>query len=395
MDLIGSLPKTRNGYDHIVTWVCRTSKTIVARPLRHGQSSARDLADLTFEAICCQYGIPLKLAHDNDVRFKTVWRDVWALLGTKISTTTAYNPQSDPAERANRQVLEALRASVASVTDFDQWDRALPHICFGLNTHVSSATHTSPFELMYGFAPRTPLSLGSPATSHPPVHREAEDFVLQVKNRHQAAADHVAAAQVRLARRLDARGRPADIQVGHQMYLNAKPEHSPPHQLPYKLADRWMGPYQVLEVKGAAVRLELPPELGKVSAWINPRRLKFFHPRDAQFTDSYAPLEPVRTADGTSKWEIQRVIGHRHIGRQAEYCVQWRGFGTDQLSWVRRDILLADVPRLVAAYNANPSVFQARPSAPKRASTGNAARPDTAPQSGGPTPLRRSQRLQR
>jgi len=49
------------------------------------------------------------------------------------------------------------------------------------------------------------------------------------------------------------------------------------------MADPWMGPYQVLEVKGAAVRLKLPPELGKVSSWINPRRLKFFHPRDAPF----------------------------------------------------------------------------------------------------------------
>ena len=393
MDLIGPLPKTRAGHDHIVTWVCRTSKTIVARPLRLDHSSARDLADLTFDAICCQYGLPLKLAHDNDVRFKTLWRDVWSRLGTKISTTTAYNPQSDPAERANRQVLEALRASVASVTDFDQWDRALPHICFGLNTHISSATHTSPFELMYGFAPRTPLTLGLPATSPSSHHREADDFVIQVRNRHQAAADHVAAAQVRLARRLDARGRPADIRVGHQMYLNAKPEHSPAHQIPFKLADRWMGPYRVLEVKGAAVRLDLPPELGKVSPWINPRRLKFFHPRDAHFTDPYAPVDPVHAPDGAARWEVQRILGRRHIGRQAEYCVQWRGFGTDRLSWVPRDLLVADVPRLVAAYDADPSVFQARPSAPKRASAGNALRrPPVA--AAGPLP-RRSLRLQR
>ena len=152
---------------------------------------------------------------------------------------------------------------------------------------------------MYGFAPRTPLTLGLPATSPSSHHREADDFVIQVRNRHQAAADHVAAAQVRLARRLDARGRPADIRVGHQMYLNAKPEHSPAHQIPFKLADRWMGPYRVLEVQGAAVRLDLPPELGKVSPWINPRRLKFFHPRDAHFTDPYAPVDPVHAPDGT------------------------------------------------------------------------------------------------
>ena len=105
--------------------------------------------------------------------------------------------------------------------------------------------------------------------------------------------------------------------------------------------------------RDTAVRLELPLELGKVSPWINPRRLKFFHPRDAQFTDSYVPTDPVHSADGADRcWcEIQRVIRRRHIGRQAEYCAQWRGFGTDRLSWVRRDLLLAHVPRLVTAYD--------------------------------------------
>ena len=50
--------------------------------------------------------------------------------------TSSYNPESDQAERANRQVLEALRAAVATVVQYDEWDEALPHVTFGLNTHV-------------------------------------------------------------------------------------------------------------------------------------------------------------------------------------------------------------------------------------------------------------------
>ena len=132
---------------------------IVARALRQGNSSAKALAELTFEAICCRFGLPARLTHDNDVRFRSLWKELWRLLNTKITCTSAYNPQADPAERANRQVLEALRAAVASVTDFDQWDQALPHLCFGLNTHPSSATNTSPFELAHGFPARVPLTL--------------------------------------------------------------------------------------------------------------------------------------------------------------------------------------------------------------------------------------------
>jgi hypothetical protein len=46
MDLIGPLPKSRSGNDLIVTWVDRTSKLIVARTIRQGNSSAKALPEL-------------------------------------------------------------------------------------------------------------------------------------------------------------------------------------------------------------------------------------------------------------------------------------------------------------------------------------------------------------
>ena len=76
-----------------------------------------------------------------------------------MSFTSSYNPQSDPAERANRQVLEALRAAASSVCHYDAWDDALPHLCFGLNNHVSAATGFSPFEIAHGFPAHPPAAL--------------------------------------------------------------------------------------------------------------------------------------------------------------------------------------------------------------------------------------------
>ena len=49
MDLIGSMPRSKD----IVTWVDRTSKTIVAAAAARKHTSAEDLAKLTFEEICC------------------------------------------------------------------------------------------------------------------------------------------------------------------------------------------------------------------------------------------------------------------------------------------------------------------------------------------------------
>ena len=81
------------------------------------RTSAEDIAALTFKEIGCRFGLPLTLTKDNDVRFVgAVWRALWKLCGTKLKFSSSFNPQSDQAERANRQVLEGLRVAVATVS---------------------------------------------------------------------------------------------------------------------------------------------------------------------------------------------------------------------------------------------------------------------------------------
>ena len=64
--------------------------------------------------------------------------------------------------------MEALRAAVATVAQYDEWGLALPHIMFGLNTHVSTATKVSPFEFAHGFQAQVPLTFGQPSAQAPP-----------------------------------------------------------------------------------------------------------------------------------------------------------------------------------------------------------------------------------
>jgi len=130
-----------------------------------------------------------------------------------------------------------------------------------------------------------------------------------------------------------------------------------------------MGPFVALDVRGPSVRLDLPPELGKISPWVNVRRLKFFEQRDADFTDSQGPVTPVRGGDGRLRFEVQRIWGHRPQGQlpAKEYLVHWKGYDISQMTWEPRATLLADVPTVLLAYEASPTTAQARASAPKRA----------------------------
>jgi len=159
---------------------------------------------------------------DNDVRFVgAVWRALWKLCGTKLMFTFSYNPQSDPAERANRQVLEGLRAAVATAVQYDEWDLALPHITFGLNSHISAVTGVSPFEFAHGFPPRVPMTIGLDTSVSEEQPQEAIELAQQVANRHLAAADSMAAGQVRLGRLLQSRSTPAVVKVGYQVWLDS------------------------------------------------------------------------------------------------------------------------------------------------------------------------------
>ena len=371
IDLIGPVPLSKAGNDLILTWVDKTSKMIAASPLSSKASSSKDLAALTWRHICCRFGLPLVLTHDNDVRFGSLWKELWQLVGTKNRFTTAYNPQADPAERANRQVLEALRGAVATVTSYDEWDEALPHLCFGLNTHVSSATGVSPFELAHGFPARVPHTFGISSRLQPTSEPGSDDFVLRIQNRFRAAADNVAAAQARIGIQLDARARPAEVKVGDYMYLDGK---HVPSQVPLKFASRWFGPFRVLAARGPVVQLDLPATLGKMSPWVNVRRLKFFEERDADLAGPddglVLPLISPVADDHDPRYEVDTILWHRTFKGRREMLVRWAGYDESHNQWVRRSVLEEDVPALVLAYDANPSIFVSRKSAPKRATKG-------------------------
>ena len=77
---------------------------------------------------------------------------------------------------------------VATVTSYDEWDEALPHLCFGLKTHVSSVTGVSPFKLAHGFPDRVPHTFGVSSRLQSTSETGDDDFALRIQNRFRAAA---------------------------------------------------------------------------------------------------------------------------------------------------------------------------------------------------------------
>ena len=285
--------------------------------------------------------------------------------------TSSYNPQSDPGERANRQVLEALRAAVATVVQYDEWDEALPHVTFGLKTHVSTATKVSPFEFAHGFPARVPLTMGLSKRQEFDDDEQAVSLDERMENRHKAASDHMAASQMRLGHLLEKRSVASRVVVGDKVWLDSI--HTP-IDIPYKLSARWYGPFEVLSLEsgsdGAAVTLDLPDTFDKAHRKVNIRRLKFYEERDSCFGATDVRLEPLIANGGVARYEVRWISNTRIYKGQSELWVEWKGYDQSHNCWVHRDILIADVPELVKAFDIRPSTFKARASAPKRATKG-------------------------
>ena len=95
----------------------------------------------------------------HDVKFLShFWRTLWNRLGTKLLFSTVAHPQTDgQTEVVNRTLTTLLRAIIQK--NLKHWENCLPHIEFAYNRSIHSTTSYSPFEIVYGFNPLTPLDI--------------------------------------------------------------------------------------------------------------------------------------------------------------------------------------------------------------------------------------------
>ena len=78
-------------------------------------------------------------------------------MGTRLSFSTAYHPQTDgQTERVNQILEDLLRACVISFGK--DWEKSLPFAEFTYNNSFQSSLGMAPFEALYGRKCRTPLN---------------------------------------------------------------------------------------------------------------------------------------------------------------------------------------------------------------------------------------------
>ena len=97
---------------------------------------------------------------DRDRKFNSnFWREVFKKLDTTLSMSTMDHPESDGQTERVNQILEDMLRSYVSKKQ-SNWEEYLPILEFAYNSSKHLSTGFTPFMLMYGFQPRSPMAVG-------------------------------------------------------------------------------------------------------------------------------------------------------------------------------------------------------------------------------------------
>ncbi|GKB01889.1 reverse transcriptase domain-containing protein, partial [Tanacetum coccineum] len=115
------------------------------------------LARLYLNRIVARHGIPVSIICDRDGRFTSnFWRSFQKSLGTEISMSTAYHPETNGQSERTIQTLEDMLR--ACVIDFGKgWVKHLPLAEFSYNNSYHTRINAAPYEALYGRKCRSPV----------------------------------------------------------------------------------------------------------------------------------------------------------------------------------------------------------------------------------------------
>ncbi|KAG3209081.1 hypothetical protein PC129_g19898 [Phytophthora cactorum] len=152
MDFVFGLPPDSKRRTGVVVFVDRKMVHLAAVPAEvTAVQTARRFVDMVFK----HHGMPLDIVSDRDPRFTArFWQELFTLLGTQLSMSTADHPQTDG---QTERVLGDLLKSYTHL--FQQWSDSLPMAEFAINNSVHASTGRTPFYVNAMRHPRLPSML--------------------------------------------------------------------------------------------------------------------------------------------------------------------------------------------------------------------------------------------
>ncbi|GJR34063.1 putative reverse transcriptase domain-containing protein [Tanacetum coccineum] len=344
MDFITKLPRSSQGFDTIWVIVDRLTKSAHFLPIRENDPLDK-LARLYLNRIVARHGIPASIICDRDGRFTSnFWRSFQKALGTDISMSTAYHPETDGQSERTIQTLEDMLR--ACVIDFGKgWVKHLPLAEFSYNNSYHASIKAAPYEALYGRKCRSPVcwaEVGEAQLTGPELIQETTEKIVLIKQRMQAAQD-------RQKSYADRKRKPMEFEIGDRVMLKVSPWKGVVRfGKRGKLNPRYVGPFRVLAKVGkVAYKLELPQELSRVHHTFHVSNLKKCYADEPLVM----PLEGIHVDDKLQFVEEPVEIMEREIKRLKRsriplVKVRWNSRRGPEFTWEREDSFKQKYPQL-------------------------------------------------
>jgi len=278
--------------------------------------------------------MPTVIVSDRDARFTSLfWKALFKNLGTKLSMSTAFHPQTDgQTERTNRTLEQMLRIFVNYRQD--NWDEQLASAEFAYNNAKQTSTKISSFFLNHGQDPQTPASLLADQSldcNVPTTTEFVENIAKTIKN----ATENLQKAQESQRKYADKHRREEQFQVGDRVLLDSKniTVDVQARRPTKKLQPKFLGPFKIKKiVSTVAYELDLPATM-KVHPVFHVVLLKRYQENSKEFPGRIVPPPPPIKVDDEDEFEVERILDKRLFRHQVEYLVKWKGYPEHDATW--------------------------------------------------------------
>ncbi|MBW0583242.1 hypothetical protein O181_122957 [Austropuccinia psidii MF-1] len=166
MDWVTALPPGGDtSFNACLVIVDRYSKPPIFLPC-HKDDTAMDTTLLIWNRVISHTGLCKNIISDRSPKFTSaLWTDLHKLLGTRLSFSTAYHPQTDGlAERMIQTLEEMIRKFCAYGLEFKDsvgfthdWFSLIPALELAYKTSIHASTGKTPALLEKGWNPKLPI----------------------------------------------------------------------------------------------------------------------------------------------------------------------------------------------------------------------------------------------
>ncbi|XP_068206183.1 uncharacterized protein [Palaemon carinicauda] len=220
IDIVGPLPKTKTGFQYMLTIMDRTTRFPEVIPVRCIKSGIviKHLRDFF-----SRYGLPREIQSDQGSNFTS--REFQAKmneLGIKHNLASSYHPESQGIlERFHSTLKNAL--TKYCLDHVEEWDKDWPLLLFALRSAPRESLGFSPFQMVYGHNVRGPLDLLREHWEGSSGKIISLDYILSFKEKlrsiWQWAQNNLSTSQAKMKTHYDRKSQVRNFEAGEQVLV--------------------------------------------------------------------------------------------------------------------------------------------------------------------------------